>query len=207
MFVEREIGDQPLQSRILVLELPHPAHLVDAQMPEPLLPDVECGLADAELPTDVGGGCPRLGLPERVRHALLGKLRPLHPLPPRVVEDCRQRHDTLVLNCRRFRGRRHSGLTTLADHEIAHACKNLFRNQMNENADAWDALGEAFHKRLERNYVTWVRRYVGQTRLLRTFTPEELRLRPVTWTIRGLTPAVAFFENVVTAHAADLRIG
>jgi len=34
---------------------------------------------------------------------------------------------------------------------------------MNENADAWDALGEAFHKRLERNYVTWVRRYVGQT--------------------------------------------
>jgi hypothetical protein len=26
---------------------------------------------------------------------------------------------------------------------------------MNENADAWDALGEAFHKRLERNYVTW----------------------------------------------------
>ena len=100
-----------------------------------------------------------------------------------------------------------SGLTTLADHEIAHACKDLFRNQMNENADAWDALGEAFHKRLERNYVTWVRRYVGQTRLLRTFTPEELRRRPVTWTIRGLTPAVAFFENVVTAHAADLLIG
>jgi pimeloyl-ACP methyl ester carboxylesterase len=99
-----------------------------------------------------------------------------------------------------------SRLPTLGDDEIRRACQELFRNQMNENVDAWDALGEAFHKRLERNYVTWVRRYVGQHRLLRTFTPEDLRRRPVTWTIGGLTPAFVFFDNVVTAHAAGIPI-
>jgi pimeloyl-ACP methyl ester carboxylesterase len=98
-------------------------------------------------------------------------------------------------------------LTTLDDDEIVHACQDLFRNQMNESADAWDALGEAYHKRLQRNYVTWVRRYVGQHRLFRPFAPEELRRRPVTWTIGGLTPAAAFFDNVLTAQAAGIPIG
>jgi pimeloyl-ACP methyl ester carboxylesterase len=100
-----------------------------------------------------------------------------------------------------------SQLTTLADAEIIHVCKDLFGNQMNENAEAWDALGEAFHKRLERNYVTWVRRYVHQDRYLRTFAPEELRRRPVTWTIGGLTPAEEFFDNVVATYAAGIPLG
>src|SRR5262249_52810792 len=100
-----------------------------------------------------------------------------------------------------------SRLTTLDDDEIVPACKDRFRNQLNENAEAWDALGEAFHKRLERNYVTWVRRYVQQNRYLRTFAPEELQRRPVTWTIGGLTPAERFFDNVVTAHAAGIQLG
>jgi hypothetical protein len=68
-------------------------------------------------------------------------------------------------------------------------------------------LGDAFHKRLERNYVTWVRRYVGGNRILRGFMMEELRRRPVTWTIGGLTPAVRFFSNVVMAHGAGIQIG
>jgi len=100
-----------------------------------------------------------------------------------------------------------SRLTTLDDDEIVRACQDRFRNQLNENAEAWDALGEAFHKRLKRNYVTWVRRYVQQNRYLRTFAPEELQRRPVTWTIGGLTPAERFFDNVVTAHAAGIQLG
>jgi pimeloyl-ACP methyl ester carboxylesterase len=97
-------------------------------------------------------------------------------------------------------------LTTLDDDEIVRACQDLFRNQMNESAEAWDALGEAYHKRLERNYVTWVRRYVGQHRIFRPFAPEELRRRPVTWTIGGLSPAFMFFDNVVTAQAIGIPI-
>ena len=56
-------------------------------------------------------------------------------------------------------------------------------------------------------HVTWVRRYVGGTRILRSFTVEELRRRPVTWTIGGLTPAARFFSNVVTTYAAGIQIG
>jgi len=100
-----------------------------------------------------------------------------------------------------------SALTKLTDAEVLRTCRELFRNDLNENAAAWDALGEAFHKRLERNYVTWVRRYVGGPRILRSFTTDELRRRPVTWTIGGLTPAARFFSNVVTAHAAGIQIG
>jgi pimeloyl-ACP methyl ester carboxylesterase len=98
-------------------------------------------------------------------------------------------------------------LTKLSDPDIVRACKDLFRNEMNEDSAAWDALGQVFHDRLERNYVTWVRRYVGGSSLLRTFTGDELRRRPVTWTIGGLTPAGRFFSNVLTAHAAGLQIG
>ena len=100
-----------------------------------------------------------------------------------------------------------SDLAKLSDAAIVRTCKDLFRNDLNENAAAWEALGEAFHKRLERNYVTWVRRYVGGNRILRSFTVEELRRRPVTWTIGGLTPAARFFSNVVAAQAAGIEIG
>ncbi len=100
-----------------------------------------------------------------------------------------------------------SDLTKLTDPEIVRACKDLFRNDLNENAAAWDALGDSFHMRLERNYVTWVRRYVGGRRILRNYTVDELRRRPVTWTIGGLTPAARFFSNVLTAHAARIQIG
>jgi pimeloyl-ACP methyl ester carboxylesterase len=97
-------------------------------------------------------------------------------------------------------------LAALPDTAIPQTCRDLFRNQMNENPEAWDALGDAYHRRLERNYVTWVRRYVEPPTCLRRFTAEELRGRPVTWTIGGLTPAVAFFDNVLLAVSAGLPI-
>jgi len=105
-----------------------------------------------------------------------------------------------------------SGLTIAAlspdnsEDEIVAACKLLFRNVGNENAEAWDALGEEFHRRLERNYVTWVRRYF-RVPDLRMPTSEELQKRPVTWTIGGLTEAAAFFNNVLAAHAAGIEVG
>lgn len=95
-------------------------------------------------------------------------------------------------------------LTTASDEEIVRACKDRFRNQLNEDGPAWDALGEAFHERLERNYVTWVHRYVG--RLGRPPTPDELRGRPVTWTLGALTPVGKDFGNIELAHAAGLRV-
>ena len=97
-------------------------------------------------------------------------------------------------------------LTTLSDEEIVLNCKEAFRNRMNANGEAWDALGEAFHQRLAQNYITWVRYYIAQKHFLRSFTADELRHRPISWTIGGLTPAVAFFDNVVLAHAAGIQV-
>ena len=99
------------------------------------------------------------------------------------------------------------GLTpSSSDEQIIAVCKGLFRNQMNENPQAWDALGADYHQRLQRNYVTWVRRYFPIPDM-RTPTPDELRRRPVTWTIGGLTRAAAFHWNVVAGHAAGIEVG
>jgi len=93
-----------------------------------------------------------------------------------------------------------------SDEDIVLACTYRFRNVMNESAEAWDSLGEAYHRRLEPNYVTWVRRYFGLPDL-RMPTSAELQRRPVTWTIGGLTEAAKFFDNVVAAHAAGIDVG
>ena len=106
-----------------------------------------------------------------------------------------------------------SGVTPLpalspgsTDEDIVLTCKYRFRNVMNENFEAWDSLGEEYHRRLERNYVTWVRRYFGLPDM-RMPTSEELQRRPVTWTIGGLTEAAKFFNNVLAAHAAGIEVG
>ena len=54
--------------------------------------------------------------------------------------------------------------------------------------------------------MTWVRRYLGPEHF-RTFEPGELRRRPVTWTIGGLTPALRVVDNIAAAHAAGLDVG
>lgn len=94
-------------------------------------------------------------------------------------------------------------MQAMDDAGIVAACKSLFRNEMNENAKAWDDLGTDYHRRLEKNYVTWVRHYLD---IVRRYSPEELKRRPITWTVGGLTPAVAFFDNFRVAYAANIEI-
>ena len=49
------------------------------------------------------------------------------------------------------------GLSRLDDAGIVQACKAMFRNQMNQDPEAWDALGAEHDQRLGRDYVTWIR--------------------------------------------------
>jgi pimeloyl-ACP methyl ester carboxylesterase len=95
---------------------------------------------------------------------------------------------------------------TGTDEEIVLACKSIFRNGGNADPEAWDALGEEYHRRLERNYVTWVRRYFGLPDM-RMPTPEELHRRPVTWTVGALTNPAAFANNLAAAEAAGIEVG
>ena len=96
-------------------------------------------------------------------------------------------------------------LAGLDDAGITAACTNLFRNLMNEDQEAWDALGEAYHRRLSVNYPVWIREYVaGRKHAL--LDPSALEGKPVTWTIGGLMEARLFFSNVRLARAAGLDL-
>jgi hypothetical protein len=55
-------------------------------------------------------------------------------------------------------------LCALSDDEVVEQCKTIYREFMNDDPAAWDALGRDYHARLERNYVTWVRHYVNHYR-------------------------------------------
>src|SRR5215470_18056776 len=84
VFVEREVGDQTLQSGVFVLELPQAAELAHAQMRVLLLPGVERRLAHAELPAHVADRSAALGVAQRVGDMLFGEFRALHRVPSRV---------------------------------------------------------------------------------------------------------------------------
>jgi pimeloyl-ACP methyl ester carboxylesterase len=98
-------------------------------------------------------------------------------------------------------------LLALDDVSVVQACKHVFGSVMNENEAAWNALGEAYHKRLERNYVTWVRHYVATIDSGPQIDAAALTGRPITWTIGGLNPVAAFFSNVPLAFAARIPLG
>ena len=81
VFVEREIGDQALQPRVLVLQLPEAPDLAHAQVGVLLLPRVERGFADPQLPADVRDRRARLDLAQRIGDLLLGESRAMGPPP------------------------------------------------------------------------------------------------------------------------------
>lgn len=97
-------------------------------------------------------------------------------------------------------------LVALDDAGAVAACTHLFAHMMNEDAEAWAALGPDYHQRLERNYVTWVRRYLAQG-LGEPIDPVALRGKPVTWTVGTLSDQAAFGGNFALAEAADLTVG
>jgi hypothetical protein len=78
----------------------------------------------------------------------------------------------------------------------------VFRNVMNGKPESWDALGEEYHKRLERNYVTWVRRYLCQGSQLSTV--EQLRGRNISWTVGALSETGSTIRNIQAAGAAGI---
>lgn len=96
-------------------------------------------------------------------------------------------------------------LKDMDDAAIVAECSHWYASVMCEDEEKWNNLGPAYHERLEKNYVTWVRTYVHK--LERTFTKEELTRRPVRWTIGSLTPAGVFYQNVTDGFAAGIPVG
>jgi pimeloyl-ACP methyl ester carboxylesterase len=100
-----------------------------------------------------------------------------------------------------------AGLAALSDAEIIDRCRMIYRDLMNEDAAAWNALGPDYHARLARNYVTWVRHYVDYRGPLPAWGPADLTQRPIAWTIGGLTPAMTFFSNVQLTAGLGIDLG
>jgi pimeloyl-ACP methyl ester carboxylesterase len=97
-------------------------------------------------------------------------------------------------------------LCALTDDEIVEQCKVIFRELMNDDPAAWDALGQDYHARLERNYVTWVRSYVNYSGPGPAYQAADFTNRPLEWTIGGLTPAMTFFSNVRIAASLGILL-
>jgi hypothetical protein len=76
--IERQIGHQPLQSSVLIPQLPELTNFEEPQVAVALLPDIERRLADPHLPADVRHRLSRGGLLEGKQDLLLGEPRSLH---------------------------------------------------------------------------------------------------------------------------------
>jgi pimeloyl-ACP methyl ester carboxylesterase len=97
-------------------------------------------------------------------------------------------------------------LAALDDDAVIESCKLAFGHVLNDDLAAWEALGNDYHARLAKNYVTWVRQYIAPG-LLPQHSPEDLAGKPITWTIGAMSPAGMFFDNVVLAVKSDCPIG
>jgi pimeloyl-ACP methyl ester carboxylesterase len=102
---------------------------------------------------------------------------------------------------------RFAQMNSLDDADVTHTCKDWFRNRMNSNPQAWDALGSDYHRRLEKNYVTWVRHYykagsVGD----RSYNADELTRRPIAWSIGGFNEVSFLIGNLRVAQRANIEV-
>lgn len=102
---------------------------------------------------------------------------------------------------------RYSQMNGLDDSAIAQACKDMFRNEMNSNPEAWDALGAEYHLRLAKNYVTWVRHYFTHGGAAeRSYDRHELSRRPIAWSIGGFSELWFFAGNLRVAQRASIHV-
>ncbi|KPI44131.1 uncharacterized protein AB675_6339 [Cyphellophora attinorum] len=72
--------------------------------------------------------------------------------------------------------------------------------------EAWNSLGPEVHQRLRRNFIRWAHGYISDLTLSPPIETENLRKRPISWTVGADSPMFMFFSNVVTATKADIPI-
>lgn len=99
-----------------------------------------------------------------------------------------------------------------SDEDIVANCQQMFKynfiEEANSGQEKWDALGEDYHKRLEKNYVTWIKNYPGRVEVAgrEDATPEILTRRPVFWTVGALSSKEVWSRNWEFAEKAGLEV-
>lgn len=96
-------------------------------------------------------------------------------------------------------------LIAMDDEKAVSTCRQLFAHMLIEDSAQWNALGDAYHSRLARNYLTWVRRYLtlGSGELIE---PSRLKNLPLAWTVGSLSDANHVASNLELAATAGLRV-
>ncbi len=126
--------------------------------------------------------------PERVKCAIVHEV-PFGLPPPEFLTWREQSDDFIIKTCQDF-------------------FRNMFIEEANNGRAKWDALGPEYHKRLEQNYVMWQRNlvttYEPQTRVLAT--PENLKRRPVFWTVGAMSRKDFWPTNFELAESAGLEV-
>lgn len=104
-------------------------------------------------------------------------------------------------------------LQKLSDEQVAALCKHFFATGFIEDEAKWAALGAEYHKRLSKNYVTWMRHVVGRSEdaSRKIATAEYLNKRPLFWTVGALTPGAQEHEGIwaldfTVAESAGLQV-
>lgn len=92
---------------------------------------------------------------------------------------------------------------------LADFFRNRFIEQENDGQAKWDALGPEYHARLEKNFLVWIHgmargRYTMQT--LELATAENLRKRPVFWTVGALSDPEKFAKDFEVAEMAGIEV-
>ena len=75
------------------------------------------------------------------------------------------------------------------------------------NQEAWDVLGEECHARLRKNYPRWARGYIRTLGCSFPVKKEDLRGKPLDWTLGASSPIATFFDNIVTATELGIDVG
>jgi hypothetical protein len=97
-------------------------------------------------------------------------------------------------------------LCALTDDEVVKQRRMIFREPLNDDRAAWDAFGQDYHSRFERNYVTWVRHYVTYSGPGPAHQAADFTNRPLDWTTGGYTPAMTFFGNIQVAASLGIPL-
>ncbi|KAK4561387.1 hypothetical protein LTR86_004704 [Recurvomyces mirabilis] len=102
-------------------------------------------------------------------------------------------------------------MTQKSDEEVSANCEYFFANFFVEQIDndgraKWEALGSDYHARLKRNYVTWVRHYVGKFEAHSLGLATKLQQRPVFWTVGGLSDPKAWSKDWEVAATAGISV-
>ena len=99
-----------------------------------------------------------------------------------------------------------TALSDLDDDAISKVLAERLPEAFVGNRTAWDALGEETHARLWKNYPRWARGYPPTIPHSSPVRIEDLKNRPLDWTVGASTPTAVFFDNIVTATKAGISV-